>query len=624
MLATLLLSAATAVPAAQPDAKKDPPARMELFSREDWYKGQKGEEQEFSGLLTKVDRAKDVVGFGRVNPYKLTMHFTETVQVKVLVDGKEKTEVRTVTKEVVREVYVGGKSDILDPYVGKRVKLTGKAVTMEVEGKVHNEIWPARLEVLPKPAKLPAAGGNDRAVQQDPASAVDVFAKDDFYKKQEGKEQDFTGTLQRVDNKGKVGFGRNNPYRLISITYQEVTVERVVNGQVVKMQEKVPVQATKEIFVADKGVLLEPFVGKQIKITGKAVTLNLEGRTHNEIWPARVEVVQPLKLPVAGQDEGCCEADDPKELKIIAKGHWQYVSASPDGDKKGKQHVFRSAAELVAATPFKKLDAPQQVVEKKATEELAKALKVDTIDWAKQMVVVTTAGVKPTGGWKIDIVKATVEGKTCTVTWSLQAPDGIATQAFTHPAVAALVERCDGEVKFVMAANPKKLGPPQKVDRAQSPAQPAPGTNQAAVGEDYKIQARSPMRVGGVPNGGQLLIRNGKELLTALADAKNDEKTATENLAKALKVDGVDWTKQMVVVVSGGTRPTGGYSVEVLGAAVKDNKLIITWKLNAPKPGAIVTQALTHPVQTVLLPQFDGAVEFDPPMATGQLKKGLQ
>src|SRR5262249_21990435 len=137
------------------------------------------------------------------------------------------------------------------------------------------------------------------------------------------------------------------------------------------------------------------------------------------------------------------------ELKIHARGVWRYVSARPDGPKEGQKLVFRSAAELVAATPFKNLDAPAQVVEKQATAELAKALKVDTIDWAKQMVIVVTAGGRPTGGWKIDISAVKGKGKTVEVHWKATPPTGFATQAFTHPSVVALTDRVEGEVKFV-------------------------------------------------------------------------------------------------------------------------------------------------------------------------------
>jgi hypothetical protein len=115
----------TAMLAADP-TPKEPPAKKELFAREDWYKGQPGKEEGFAGVLRHAAPAKGAVGFGRNNPYRLEL------------DGKKD----------VREVYVGGKGELLKDYVGKKVKLIGKAVDMEVEGRNHREIWPARLELL--------------------------------------------------------------------------------------------------------------------------------------------------------------------------------------------------------------------------------------------------------------------------------------------------------------------------------------------------------------------------------------------------------------------------------------------------------------------------------------------
>ena len=104
----------------------------ELFGKEAWYKEQAGKEQDFVGVLKKSDR-KGGIGFGRFNPYSLEME-------------KDK-----------REVYVGGKPDILKPYVGLRVKITGKAVDLEVEGSNHREIWPARLEAGTSTPSRPAS-----------------------------------------------------------------------------------------------------------------------------------------------------------------------------------------------------------------------------------------------------------------------------------------------------------------------------------------------------------------------------------------------------------------------------------------------------------------------------------
>ena len=109
-----------------PTADGKPDAKKELFAKEDWYKDQAGKETDFVGVLKYAPRAKGVVGFGRFNAYRLEM-------------GE---------KLGVREVYVGGMEEILKAYDGKTVKLSGKAVDMEVEGRMHQEIWPARVELV--------------------------------------------------------------------------------------------------------------------------------------------------------------------------------------------------------------------------------------------------------------------------------------------------------------------------------------------------------------------------------------------------------------------------------------------------------------------------------------------
>ncbi len=103
---TLVLTVLTGLAAEQAQPKQEQtPLKKELFANEGWYKNQKGEEQAFVGVLRRIDRGKNVAGIGRFNPYRLEM------------DDKGKKD--------VREVYVGGKMELLAPYVGKRVKLIG-------------------------------------------------------------------------------------------------------------------------------------------------------------------------------------------------------------------------------------------------------------------------------------------------------------------------------------------------------------------------------------------------------------------------------------------------------------------------------------------------------------------
>ena len=56
--------------------------------------------------------------------------------------------------------------------------------------------------------------------------------------------------------------------------------------------------------------------------------------------------------------------------------------------------------------------------------------------------------MKPTGGWKVDVMSVTKADKGATVAWQLDAPKGAVTQAFTHPSLMALVDRIDGDIKF--------------------------------------------------------------------------------------------------------------------------------------------------------------------------------
>ena len=72
----------------------------------------------------------------------------------------------------------------------------------------------------------------------------------------------------------------------------------------------------------------------------------------------------------------------------------------------------------------------------------------------------------------------------------------------------------------------------------------------------------------------------------------------------------VDFTKEMVVAVTMGTKRTGGYSVEITSVATVDGKLRITIKQGSPPPGAITIQSLTAPFHFVAAPKSDLKPEF--------------
>jgi hypothetical protein len=117
----------------------------------------------------------------------------------------------------------------------------------------------------------------------------------------------------------------------------------------------------------------------------------------------------------------------------------------------------------------------------------------------------------------------------------------------------------------------------------------------------------------------QVVIRSAEELAKAAGldkpEGEEAQKKASEIIAKTLKVDDIDWKKQMVIVATGGMKRTGGYSVEITKIETADMVMTVHWKLNSPKAGSPVTQTITHPAQTVLVERFEGKVVFDPPAA---------
>lgn len=105
----------------------DVPAVSQLFADEQWYKQAKQREQVFEGVIRK--EPSPMATSGRWNPVRLHSK-----------------------QGPIWEVYLGAKTEMLDAYVGSHVRITGKAIDMNVEGQEHREIWPAQIELVVAPA----------------------------------------------------------------------------------------------------------------------------------------------------------------------------------------------------------------------------------------------------------------------------------------------------------------------------------------------------------------------------------------------------------------------------------------------------------------------------------------
>lgn len=147
----------------------------------------------------------------------------------------------------------------------------------------------------------------------------------------------------------------------------------------------------------------------------------------------------------AAQKDTPAQDKDWKDLRIAAKTAWYYGAL--DRGTPPRQVVLRTQEELLSQIGYRTV-TPEAL---KASNEIARLLGVAEIDWKKNMVLVVTGGVKPTGGYRVDLlwVKAKEKEKKALAKWSLTPPEGAGMPGITNPGIVALVERFEGKIEFV-------------------------------------------------------------------------------------------------------------------------------------------------------------------------------
>jgi hypothetical protein len=73
----------------------------------------------------------------------------------------------------------------------------------------------------------------------------------------------------------------------------------------------------------------------------------------------------------------------------------------------------------------------------------------------------------------------------------------------------------------------------------------------------------------------------------------------------------VDFSKEMVLAVFLGSRPTAGYGVEIIGTKEANGALTVQYRQTRPPPGAITAQVITMPYVMVAVPARAGDVKFE-------------
>ena len=78
----------------------------------------------------------------------------------------------------------------------------------------------------------------------------------------------------------------------------------------------------------------------------------------------------------------------------------------------------------------------------------------------------------------------------------------------------------------------------------------------------------------------------------------------------------VDFSRDMVVALFMGERPTGGYAIEVTHIERTDAGLAIRYRTTRPDPAGMHAQVLTQPFHLITLPRADVPVTFVPESAS--------
>jgi hypothetical protein len=65
----------------------------------------------------------------------------------------------------------------------------------------------------------------------------------------------------------------------------------------------------------------------------------------------------------------------------------------------------------------------------------------------------------------------------------------------------------------------------------------------------------------------------------------------------------VDFSRDVVVAVFMGTRPTAGFSIEIVGVREDGPALVVSYKETRPAPDSVAAQVLTSPFHIVAVPK---------------------
>jgi translation elongation factor EF-1alpha len=122
-----------------------------------------------------------------------------------------------------------------------------------------------------------------------------------------------------------------------------------------------------------------------------------------------------------------------------------------------------------------------------------------------------------------------------------------------------------------------------------------PGTETGAEEKNVAFTDIAKGTYGGEAKRGNHVFYNATELTAAF---------------DAVSIPLPDFSGSMMVAVAAGTKPTGGYAIEITRIIETTNEVRVMATETSPGENCIVTQALTSPFHVVKIPRIDKEVKF--------------
>ncbi len=151
------------------------------------------------------------------------------------------------------------------------------------------------------------------------------------------------------------------------------------------------------------------------------------------------------------------------------------------------------------------------------------------------------------------------------------------------------------------AASACGSAPSESQDAADEQEMPTIPAGAEAVPVESVDEITTP--VSGIPDRRRLVIRDATTWAAYWSDFH-------ANVVPVPDPPSVDFSTQMVVAATMGTRPSGGYTVSVSAVYQQDGTLFFRVRQASPGPTCLNTAVVTAPAVAVIADRWDGPLEF--------------